>query len=303
MSSRCSVIFRERSKPLEPIVTGVEPVLRKLESVRAVLFDIYGTLFVSGSGDIGVLRDAACERALAEALGAVGASNPGDLLDESALQEAARVGMESFFATIEDFHEQSRSAGVEYPEVDIIAVWSQVVTELGISGLVNAKSSLNIRQLAVEYESRANPVWPMPGVVECLEELRRGGLRLGIVSNAQFYTRELFPALLNKEPEELGFEPGLQYYSYQYGWGKPGIMLFELAAEALRLEGIEPDSVVFVGNDMLNDILPAKQVGFRAALFAGDERSLRLRDDDPRVAGTNADLILSELGQLGRCIM
>ncbi|MEA1952307.1 MAG: HAD family hydrolase [Planctomycetota bacterium] len=303
MSTKCSEIFRQRFKPLEPIATGVEPVPAKLESVRAVLFDIYGTLFISGSGDVGVLREAACERALAEALAAVGASNPGGLLDGSAIEGAARVGMETFFATIEALHEQSRALGVEYPEVDIIAVWSRVVTELGARGLLNAKSTLNIRQLAVEYEARANPAWPMPGLEECLEALRGVGPRLGIISNAQFYTRELFPALLGKEAEELGFEPGLQYYSYQHGWGKPGRKLYELAVEALRRERIEPENVVFVGNDMLNDILPAKQVGFRTALFAGDGRSLRLREDDPRVLGIVPDLILTELGQLDCCII
>ena len=66
MSSRCRRIFRDRFKLLEPIATDVVPVLPKLESVRAVLLDIYGTLFVSGSGDVGVLREAACEQALAE---------------------------------------------------------------------------------------------------------------------------------------------------------------------------------------------------------------------------------------------
>ena len=298
MCSKCSEIFRNHFKPLEPIATDVVPVLTKLESVRAVLFDIYGTLLVSGSGDVGVLRAAACQQALAEAFCAVGVSSPGGSLDD-----AARAGLESFFATIEAFHERSRSAGVEYPEVDIIAVWSRVVRELSERELLGVPSALDIRQLALEYESRANPVWPMPGLEQCLASLRGGGLLLGIISNAQFYTRELFPALLGKEPEELGFEPGLQYYSYQYGWGKPGSKLFELAAEELRRRQIEPENVIFVGNDMLNDVLGAKQVGFRTALFAGDERSLQLRTDDRRVSKTVPDLILTNLGQLDCCII
>ncbi len=303
MCNICRKIFRDRSKPLESIATDVLPVLAKLKSVRAVLFDIYGTLLVSGSGDVGVLRQAACEQSLAEALSTVGAASPGSLLDGEALDHAAHIGMESFFATIEAFHEQSRSIGVEYPEVDIMAVWSRVVTDLIVRGLLSAKSTLNIRQLAVEYESRANPVWPMPGVEQCLASLRGGGLRLGIISNAQFYTRELFPALLGKEAEELGFEPGLQYYSYQYGLSKPDSKLFELAAEELRRGQIAPESVIFVGNDMLNDVLPAKKVGFRTALFAGDSRSLRLRKDDPRLSGTVPDLVLTNIGQLDGCIM
>ncbi len=301
MSNTCSRIFHDRFEPLTPIATEVVPILPKLESVRAVLFDIYGTLFVSGSGDVGVLREAACETALAEAFVAVGLASAGD---DAALNEAAQVGMESFFATIEAFHEQSRSQGVEYPEVDIIAVWLRVISGLQRQGLLDIQQSEpDVRRLAVEYESRANPVWPMPGVEDCLATLHGGGLRLGIISNAQFYTRELFPALLGKQAEELGFEPGMQFYSYQHVWGKPGRKLYLMAAEALRRERIEPENVVFVGNDMLNDILPAKQVGFRTALFAGDQRSLRLREDDPRVSKIVPDLVLSELRQLDGCIM
>jgi putative hydrolase of the HAD superfamily len=53
-----------------------------------------------------------------------------------------------------------------------------------------------------------------------------------------------------------------------------------------------------VGNDMLNDIYPAKKLGFQTALFAGDARSLRLRTDDPRCRNLSADLILTDLEQL-----
>ena len=53
-----------------------------------------------------------------------------------------------------------------------------------------------------------------------------------------------------------------------------------------------------MGNDMLNDILPARSVGFRTALFAGDKRSLRLRRDDPRCNNLKPDMILTDLIQL-----
>jgi putative hydrolase of the HAD superfamily len=49
---------------------------------------------------------------------------------------------------------------------------------------------------------------------------------------------------------------------------------------------------------MLNDIYPAKLVGFKAALFAGDSRSLRLRRDDSRCKKLEADLVITDLSQL-----
>ena len=62
--------------------------------------------------------------------------------------------------------------------------------------------------------------------------------------------------------------------------------------------GIAPDETVYVGNDMLNDIGPAHKVGFRTALFAGDARSLRRRENDPVCAGVKPDFIVSHLQQV-----
>jgi putative hydrolase of the HAD superfamily len=189
--------------------------------------------------------------------------------------------------------------------VQVVAVWRTVLSDLARRGMVDATASrrADVARLAVEYEVRANPVWPMPGAVECLRVLRAKSLVLGIVSNAQFYTPELFPALLGQPAEQLGFDPKLQHYSYRHGRAKPGLALFQAAAEALAARGIAPGQALYVGNDMLNDVLPAGRLGFRTALFAGDRRSFRERRDDPRVRGVVPDLVLTELRQLQECII
>ena len=294
MPSKHAEILRAHSRPLSPVPTGQEPMLKPLPGIRAVLFDVYGTLFVSGSGEVGT-EAAPSDRALVESLRAVGVEARGPL-DQ---------GVECFFKTIETMHARLREAGRDYPEVDVLDVWSQVLAELGRRGVIDptADQSVDIGRLAVEYEVRANPVWPMPGARECLQRLHDKGFVLGIVSNAQFYTPELFEALLGKPPKAIGFDRRLQYYSYLHGWGKPSLRLFELAAEALARRGIAAGEVVYVGNDMLNDVFPAHRVGFRTALFAGDSRSLRLREDDPRVEGIVADLVLTRLEQLLECMI
>jgi putative hydrolase of the HAD superfamily len=76
------------------------------------------------------------------------------------------------------------------------------------------------------------------------------------------------------------------------------LILFKRAEEAVRAKGFGADAVLFVGNDMLNDIFPAKSLGFQTALFAGDARSLRLRTDDSRCRNLSADIVLTDLEQL-----
>ena len=121
---------------------------------------------------------------------------------------------------------------------------------------------------------------------------------MGIISNAQFYTAYLFKWFLGSDLNDLGFDPELVYYSYQYEIAKPSPILFQLAAQKLKERGITPPCVLYIGNDMLNDIYPAKAIGFQTALFAGDRRSLRLRADDPRCKHLRADLVITDLDQL-----
>ncbi len=274
--------IRALSRPLEPRPTAVAARLVPLPDVRAVLFDIYGTLFISAAGDIGTGLAVDGDSAFKAALEAVGLPPKG--------------GAELLTRAIEAEHARKRAAGIDHPEVDIVAIWATVLERLGLSA-----SEATLRRLALEYELRVNPVWPMPGLAETIDALRRRGLRLGVVSNAQFFTPLLFPAFLGRSLEALGFDPALCFYSWRVGIAKPSRRLYDLAAAELTRQGIEPRRVLYVGNDRRNDIWPADRVGFRTGLFAGDARSLRLREDDPRCRDVQPTCVFKSLPQILEC--
>jgi putative hydrolase of the HAD superfamily len=54
---------------------------------------------------------------------------------------------------------------------------------------------------------------------------------------------------------------------------------------------------------MRNDIWPAAAAGCQTVLFAGDARSLRLRADDPDVAGVVPDRVIIELAQIDQALL
>lgn len=294
MISRYAQLFRDRSQPLEIQPTGEPEQLQVLEGIRGVFFDVYGTMFISGTGDVGVASEAGKAEACADALAAVGI----------ALNRDPQSAIDRLLGTIRYQQQKSRDSGVEHPEVDILEVWRQYLQALDTEGWVGGDvDAVDYRRLAIEYEIRANPVWPMPGVMEVLSALTARDLTLGIISNAQFYTLEMFQGLLGHTPDELGFDPGLQIYSFRYLQAKPGEFLYELARNALAIRQLKAENILYVGNDMLNDIQAANSVGFRTALFAGDRRSLRWRAGDPRVEGVNADLVLTDLRSLESCLV
>jgi putative hydrolase of the HAD superfamily len=289
-------ILRRASRPLRPQGTTLPPRLPQLAGIQAILFDIYGTLIVSGVGDIGLSvpgTPTAADRqtAFPEALRAAGLDYVGD----------GRQGALLWREQIEASHRADRAAGIPYPEVDIVEIWRGTCGRLARQGeLVSPlPDDFDYQRLAIEYEIRTNPVWPMPGLTSCLERLTGRGQVLGIISNAQFFTPLLFPAVVGATLDQLGFDRRLRFYSYHHRQAKPSCHLYRLAATALARQGLEPATVLYVGNDLRNDIWPAAQVGYKTALFAGDGRSLRLREDDPnRAQYGQPDAIVTHLEQI-----
>ena len=271
-------IIRQYLYPLKPKPTSLEPRGKLRQKVACLLFDVYGTLFISGSGDISLAKQ-----------NAPALEKIAQLLSDCGIRKSPRTLLTEYYTAIEAVHADLREDGVDFPEVDIEQIWTQVLKN---------DHHETVRQFAAEFEMIVNPVYPMPNLEATLSALRHQSTMMGIISNAQFYTPCLFNWFLDANPHDLGFSRDLLYYSYRFAVAKPSLRLFEMAAQRIAEKGLSPTSVLYIGNLMLNDNYPARQTGFRTALFAGDERSLRLRSDDPRCRGLRADLVITDLSQL-----
>lgn len=271
-------LIRNYRAEMSPLPTSMRPGGGLDGKIQSVLFDIYGTLFISGSGDIHAARKS---------------SEPSQKLERLAhkydVGKPAQALITELHDAIETKHRLLKGHGIDYPEIKIDEIWQQI---LGIDDIQL------VREFAIEYELIVNPVYPMPGLENLLAACRQQDLAMGIISNAQFFTPLLFEWFLDARMEELGFDSELIFLSYRWGYAKPSEMLFKMAASAINARGFDTNAALFVGNDMLNDIYPAHHLGFQTALFAGDARSLRSRADDSRCLNLSADLILTDLGQL-----
>ena len=278
--------IRTLSAPLDPIPTGTTLNLAVLDGIETILFDIYGTLLVSGSGDVGTAAATDSAEALIQSL--IISGYEGDH------ERAGELGPELLHAEIKHWHDTARESGTDFPEVEISRVWKKVIERFQTLELLKPDDDpQRIERLAVEYECRVNPVWPMPGALQTIENLKARGFRLGIVSNAQFYTPLIIEALFDKPLEALGFEKELCVFSYKELKAKPAVELFQALETA-----VDWSKTLYVGNDMLNDVWTASQVGCRTCLFAGDQRSLRLREKDKRCKKLAPDAIVDNLHQI-----
>lgn len=276
-------IIRESSQPLAPLPTDLSSSKEKLIGIKHLAFDIYGTLLVSGVGDIG--NSAPADRG--SALQAV--------LEENSLPSLPREKLETLFLeAIQQNQAKAAQLGSLQPEVEIREVWRSILEQIDPN---RDLPDGTIEEMALRFELSVNPVWPMPGIEETLQNLARRFPRFSIVSNAQFFTPEFFPALTGKTLAELHFSQDTCVWSFAEREAKPSPRLFQRLLERIG-SGIRGSEVLYVGNDMLNDIAAAREAGLRTALFAGDRRSLRLRENHPRCNNIHPDLVISSLSQL-----
>ncbi|MBA2117199.1 HAD family hydrolase [Bremerella alba] len=290
--NRFSEILNRNCQPLAPIPTEQPAQLKELPEIRAVLFDVYGTLLVSGSGDVGTAMEMTKGDALEAAWEASGVQ----------CKVPAEEMIARFYEVIQDDHKIATKRGTSYPEVVIEEIWEKVFDAPMRLGQVELPCDFDMKLFAWEFETRVNPVWPMPGFQEVLQWLHEQEYTLGIISNAQYFTPKIVETFLDSPLEEKGFRPENCFFSYEHRVAKPGTDLYQAAAQSLSDQGIEACHILYVGNDMLNDIQPASQIGMKTALFAGDRRSLRLRKDDARMLPIQPDVTLLRLSDILACL-
>lgn len=292
--------IRERCSPLSPLPSDTAERLRYLPDIRCVAFDFYGTMFLSGTGGLGVEGEPEDHAERARRALRSADIKPGTSRDYPG--ETGRRAIERFEERLSAFEESRRERGIRHPEPDIGELWHRVLRDLSGEGLLeNSIGGEKARLFALEFELQVNEVWPAPGLEKVIGELR-GSRDLGIISNSQFYTPLTFRALTGRSPEEMGFDPSLLIWSYKVGLKKPSLDFYRHFTRRLEKRDYEPRQVLYVGNDIRRDVAPARKLGMKTALYAGDRRSVRHDRGEPQREPFKADLILTALPQLLSCL-
>jgi HAD superfamily hydrolase (TIGR01549 family) len=171
-------------------------------------------------------------------------------------------------------YEEARLAAIEdlrqHPELDHDEeIWVRFTEDIvrGMGG-VGAAAGQIARQIVRRWEEAAH-FELYDDVLPVLEELRRRGMRLGLVSNT---SRDLGAFVRHFELDVDGW-----IASGSYGKVKPSPLIFRAA---LELVGCEADSAVMVGDSPADDVAGARAVGMRALLL---DRAGRFPDAPDRL--------------------
>ena len=205
-----------------------------------ILFDVYNTLIEIRTDE----HDPAVWEQLARFLSYQGLQITGELLHA---------------AFVDYVRSMQESRGEAYPEIDMVRIFQQLLTERGC--VVPEAFAVSVTQLLRTLSIRR--FRPFPDTLRTLQTLR-GAFPLGIITDAQRVFVE--PELVQAGVDEY-FE--VRVISSDYGFRKPDQRLFETA---LQLLDVRPADAIYVGDDLFRDIYGAQSAGMRGVFVQRDSQ-------------------------------
>jgi hypothetical protein len=301
---------RDLPWPAPPKVEALKakPHLAPLPGVRAVLWNVYGTLLAIPYGELffehpqPFVMQMALEKTIAEfKMWASMSRKPG--------QPSEYMG--HLYRTQLDEQRMAPSPGEKSPEVLAERVWEGLVKKLFVKDYqfdASFYGSLNeySKKIAYFFHASLQGTAAYPGAGRALQTVAAAGLVQGLCGDGQCFT----PVQLQRGLDGLGGGVRLddlvpadyQVLSCDVRGAKPSERLFRRALEQLGAKGIEPGEVLHVGSRMEKDLIPAKRLGLRTALFAGDRASLAAAPEQLKDSATKPDVLLTELAQIAEVI-
>jgi len=253
--------------------------------IKAIIFDIYGTLLKQ---DVGDLADSIVRKNKL-------ISSFSKIKKRYSLDASPEEIYEAFINSINTVHKIKESKGIKYPEVKIENIWNMILKKIGYKRKYDKDFLFKI---AGEHQNIFADRKLYVNTSFTLSRLKELGIKIGIVSNAQFYTEIDMEDLLKKDLKIKNmyniFDKKLSFYSYIEGCSKPNQKSFIKLKEELRKYNIKPNEALFVGNDMLNDIDTAKKAGLLTCLTINKETKLR---KDKKLK-TRPDYKITDLNQI-----
>jgi len=291
-----------------PAAPQIDPVKAKPSlhplPVKAVFWTVYGTLVAIPGGELqfehthDFVTDAALDKVIKEfKMWNSMSRKPG----------APSAYMKELFRKALTTMQMAGSGGEKHPEIQVERVWDDIVKKLlqkdyTYDASLYGSMADYVKKIAYFYHASIQGTGAYPGAADALKLVADQSITQGLLGDGQCFTvGQLQRGLKQQDP---GFElnavtpESLRIISGEKKAKKPSETLFKLAVQAASARGISPGEVLHVGSNLVRDIGPAKKVGFRTALFAGDRNSLAATPEQLKDPATRPDVLLTELPQI-----
>lgn len=273
--------------------------------VRAVTWSVYGTLLSLAGGELWFehphpfVMETALDKTIQEfKMWQSMTRKPG---------KPSAYMKEIYTGVLADQRLTSSVAGERHPELLSDKVWLAILKKLmqkeySFNASFYGSMDDYCRKIAYFFHASLQGVAPYPGAVAALSHVQQSLGFQGILADGQCFSAAQLQRALRQDgltmPLNLLFPDVFQVWSYAIRGKKPSERLYKEMAGRMKAKGVEPGDVLHVGSSVPNDVIPAKKVGFKTALFAGDKASLVASAEHFKQPASRPDVMLTELSQI-----
>ncbi|HEV8060983.1 MAG TPA: HAD family hydrolase [Gemmataceae bacterium] len=281
-----------------------KPSLTRLVGVRAVTWNIYGTLLALWGGQLylehpqKLMMDIALDKTIQEfKMWASMSRKPGQPADY----------LRQIYANLVLEQQAVPVAGEKFPEVSADRIWNSFIKKLFQKDYqfdALSMGSLNefSRKVAYFFHASMQGTACYPGAAAALRHVKAQGLAQGILANTQCFSLiQLERGLVKQDLQAVAsrlFDANLIVCSHELHSRLPSERIFRHILASASNKGIQPSEVLHIGSRIAQDVAPARRLGMKTGLFAGDKASLEATPEQLKDAYNRPDVLLTELTQI-----
>ena len=291
-----------------PVPAKARAHLPRLAGIRAVLWNVYGTLIRISGGELkfelddSLVFEIALEKTIHE-------FKMWNAMSRKPGQPSAYM-REIYLKVLKEI-QLLPSSGERYPEIASERIWESIVKKLfqkeyqfdaGFYGSLNEFA----KKIAFFFHSSLQGVSAYEHAGDAIKSLAEHGLVQGLLADGQCFTYTQLGRCLKLADESFDIQSYIKqnncWISVDHKCRKPSENLFRSALRNLAELGIESTEVLHVGSNLSRDIAPAKKLGMHTALFAGDKNSLSATVEQMKDPHYRPDVLLTELHGIAQVI-
>lgn len=310
LSLREYAAWLNERKLLWPAAPKIEPAkatpyLAPLTGIKAVAWNVYGTLLTISDGQLllqhpqAVRMQIAMEKTIHEfnMWGSM-TRRPG---------EPWEYFLPKYNTAVDDAKLAGGCKKGDFPEVNSAAVWRKLLDMLSQKDYAYDKNRYGdldelAEKVAFFFQLCLQGIQAAPSALRVVTDVANAGLQQGLLAESQSYTLAQLLQGLEQQgrlpPLTDVFAPGCLILTHELGVRKPSVSLFQRSREQFAELNIKPEQVLYVSSRLTDDLAVAKQQGFRTALFAGDKLSLKASAAECKDPATKPDRLLTKLDQI-----
>lgn len=293
--------------PQVPAPTPVKarPTLAPLPDVKAVLWDVYGTLLRTPDGAFTLFPEpelrlhVALEKTIQE------------FNMWNSMYRKPGPPWQSLIQQYRDYAERLRMLPTkrkgDFTDVNLVHIWRAVLDRLFDKDYTYDSATLGdadelSEKIAWFFHRNLQATIARPGALEAITELAERGVLQGVFADGQPFTllqltRDLQRQGLSKAIYEF-FPAGRNLLSWKMGIRKPSQSLYQQAIMQLQDSGVQPHEILHISCRLQTDLVPAKAAGLKTALLAAEKTGLEAASKFIKDPQTRPDRLLTEMSQI-----